>query len=238
MSVLQDNVLDFFYPRYTECLYCEAVMDRNREKFLCENCQGRLLKISYACKRCSYPLATPNMDYCNQCIGLETSLDRFYAGYLFDDVSRSVIYNYKYNHKNYYCEFYASLILEVIENNYKNETIEAIAIVPSTKKRKKIRGFDHVLEIAKIVSKKSNIPIYDLLIRNIQNNPQAKLGKNERALQIKNVFSLKKIKIMPKTVLLVDDIYTTGSTLEECATLLKRSNMRVIGAVMFRTIRS
>ena len=109
--------------------------------------------------------------------------------------------------------------------------------VPLEKRKLKWRGFNQSEEIGKEISKFLNIPlINDILFKIKETLPQVELSEKEREENIKGVFIIRnRKKISGKKILLVDDVYTTGSTMKECAQLLKKAGAKeVIGIVIAR----
>jgi ComF family protein len=109
--------------------------------------------------------------------------------------------------------------------------------VPLGKRRLKWRGFKQAEELAKELSSFLKIPLVsDCLIKIKETLPQVELSEKEREENIKGVFKIKNDeKILGKKILLVDDVYTTGSTMKECARILKRAGAKeIIGIVIAR----
>ena len=107
---------------------------------------------------------------------------------------------------------------------------DIIIPVPISKKRKKERGYNQSLLIARKISSKEKIKLGDKVISKVKNNnTQSKLNKEERAENVKNVYKITKDKeIINKNILLIDDIYTTGATLNECSRMLKQAGAKKI----------
>ncbi|MGB9755808.1 MAG: ComF family protein [Desulfurella sp.] len=103
---------------------------------------------------------------------------------------------------------------------------EALVAVPMYKKDLQIRGYNQSVIIAKILSKISKVPVaYDLIEKVKQTKPQVGLKRQERLNNLKNVFVLNKKAKTLKKVLIVDDVVTTSSTINECAKLLLDVNI-------------
>ena len=116
------------------------------------------------------------------------------------------------------------------EPDFSNFSLMAIPLWP---KRLKWRGFNQSAEISKELSKKLNIPlISDCLIKTKETIAQVKLSKEERERNIKGAFFCKnKAEILNKKILLLDDIYTTGATMEEAASILLQSGAKGIWGI-------
>ena len=110
------------------------------------------------------------------------------------------------------------------------KTCDTIIPIPISKKRNKERGYNQSLLIAKELSKKLRIPVSSKCLYKIKNTiEQSKLNKSEREKNIQNVYELKNKEVLNnKTVLLIDDIYTTGNTVNEASKILKNANIKSI----------
>lgn len=108
---------------------------------------------------------------------------------------------------------------------------DMIISVPVSRKRKKERGYNQSELIAKEISKKLNMEYAkDVLYKTKNTIAQSKLNKEEREENAKGVYEIKNLnKITGKKILLIDDIYTTGSTVNECSKILKQANPKKIG---------
>ena len=117
---------------------------------------------------------------------------------------------------------------------YTNDFI--IIPVPLSQKRLKWRGFNQAEEIAKNLSIYLEIPILNnILIKNKDTTFQSKLSNEERKINLLNTFNCNE-NMENKKILLVDDIYTTGSTMEECSKVLKQSKAKeIIGITIAKT---
>lgn len=101
--------------------------------------------------------------------------------------------------------------------------------VPVHKKKRRQRGYNQALELAKVLAKELELPLCpDMLVRNRYTAPQKELNNLERANNIKMSMSVGRIYTQYKNILIVDDIYTTGVTIDVCASLLKSAGARNI----------
>ena len=149
-------------------------------------------------------------------------------------IIRENILKYKFQEKSYLYKTFVNFLTknDKIFENIKN--YDTIIAVPISSKRKKQRGYNQSFLIAKELAKRANLEIVnDCLFKTKNVIEQSKLTKEERIENIKNVYSLKNgYKIENKKVLLFDDIYTTGSTVNECCKMLKKANPRKIGVLV------
>lgn len=186
---------------------------------MCENCKSQIDKITIS-KINNY----------------ENKTDKFFNkhGYIFkyEGQIRKLLIDYKFNDKPYLYKTFASIILsnkKIVDfiNNY-----EIIIPVPIHKKRLNHRGYNQSELLAKEISRKlRNIQFLNKLLIKTENNvAQSTLTKEDRVLNVKNIYKVQNSNLIKeKTILLLDDIYTTGNTVNECSRLLKENGAREIG---------
>lgn len=166
----------------------------------------------------------------------ENNADKIFNkhGYLFKygGQIRKLLIDYKFNNKPYLYKTFSNIILndkKIIDfiNNY-----EMIIPVPIHKKRLNSRGYNQSELLAREISKKmKDIQfINNVLIKTKNNVAQSTLSKEERILNVKDIYEIQNNNIIKeKSIILVDDIYTTGSTVNECSRILKENGAREIG---------
>ena len=153
--------------------------------------------------------------------------------YLFkyEGIIRDKLISYKFDEKSYLYDCFVKIILNDENACRKIKSYDIILPVPISKKRYKQRGYNQSELIAKKIAKELKIDYEKKCLYKIKDvTQQSKLSKNERKINIKDVYICKhKEKIERKNVLIVDDIYTTGSTVNECSKVLKKLNINKIG---------
>lgn len=195
---------------------------------------GKICK-DYICNKCIIKLSKYEITN-NDIIKIRKQdkyFDELYSIFKYEDIIRDTLIKYKFQSKPYLYKTFAKIIL-------KNEKIcgflkkyDIIIPVPISKKRKHERGYNQTQLIAKDISKILNINLgNNILIKAIDTNPQSELNKKERMVNIKNVFEIVDYKtIKNMKILIFDDIYTTGSTTNECARILKEAGAEKIGVL-------
>lgn len=148
----------------------------------------------------------------------------------YDGLIRNLILKYKFNEKPY---LYRSFIkfFEIYQKKYAQfDFYDIIVPVPISKKRLKTRGYNQSYLIAKEISKILNIKLEnDILAKQKDNIAQSTLNKSEREENVKCVYKLvNENKVKNKKILLIDDIYTTGSTVNECSKILTNAGAEKI----------
>lgn len=149
-----------------------------------------------------------------------------YEGYI-----RNTIINYKFNDKSYIYKTFSNYILKNEKFIEKIKSYDIIMPVPISRNRKKERGYNQSTLIARDISNKLNIKLDERSIyKKINIVPQSTLNKEQREKNIKDAYGIINLKnIQNKKVLIFDDIYTTGSTANECSKILITNGAKEIG---------
>ena len=219
---------------YPVCDCCNNVVKKKRFG-LCEKCFYSVTHTSYEarCKYCSYPLASGS-NVCGRCFKEARDFDRGFFLFPYNDCGRSLIHSIKFRDKIEYLR-----VMECFEKDIsvflKSCGIEVITYVPSSLYHYLSRGYTVPREIAKILSKSFSIPYKKLVFTR---RPFKKLLSKTRSVSqrrsiVKDFFRVKS-KNRFKNVLLIDDVFTTGTTINTIAKLLKKEG--VAERVFFLTL--
>ena len=228
LSSLKDSLLNIFYPKF--CFGC------SREgNYLCDDCLGTLGISEYRYCLCEEPLRIPEGGKCARCQPRKFNGLYFSLPYK-NPLVRKLIHQLKYEPfvKDLSKEL-ARLIITSFSLMEKNNSFSdyILTFVPLHEKRQRERGFNQAEEIAKELSRILEIPLIDSLTRTRETLSQVDLSEVERKYNIKDAFLAKdKNKIKGQKILLVDDVYTTGSTMEECAFILKSAGAKEVWGVV------
>lgn len=143
----------------------------------------------------------------------------------YEGMVRQLLLAYKFHEKSYIYVCFVNFILKNEKIFEKLQSYDTIIPVPISKKRMKERGYNQSLLIAKNLSKELNISLQvNCLLKTRNIIEQSKLNKEQRKDNIQNVYELKNGEILNnKRILLIDDIYTTGSTVNECSKILQQA---------------
>ena len=151
--------------------------------------------------------------------------------FLYQGIIRRIILKYKFQEESYLYKTFVNFLLKN-ENFFENiEKYDTIVPVPISRKRLKSRGYNQSELIAKEIAYNSNLALETECLYKVRNIvEQSKLNKEERLKNIQGVYELvSKEKLYKKKILLIDDIFTTGSTVNECAKVLRNAFPRKIG---------
>ena len=139
---------------------------------------------------------------------------------MYSDVAMNVVKRFKYKSKKYYAKYIAEMMAE---NKKYFENVDYLTFVPIGAKRRKERGFNQAEEMAKHIGEILNIPVIDTLEKLGSERHQAGLTQKERRENLSGTITLKScenLDLKDKAIMIIDDVFTTGSTLSECARVI------------------
>ena len=212
--------LDMLYPGRCPVCHDIAVPGGSR---ICNVCREKLKPITGPrCFRCSKPLKREEQEYCKDC--RKTRLfDQGIGIFPYGSVLQESLFKLKYGKRQEYGSFYGQIAAVYSREIIRNWGVEIIIPIPLHRKRMEKRGYNQAELIAEALGKTLCIPVDSRLMkRKVNTRPQKELDYRERKQNMKNAFFLKG-ENRYRRILLVDDIYTTGSTIEAAAELLKRN---------------
>ena len=164
----------------------------------------------------------------------ESDFQELISIFPYEGIVRQLLLAYKFDEKPYMYVCFVNFILKNKKIFKKLQSYDTIIPVPISKKRMKERGYNQSLLIAKKLSKDVIIDLQTNCLFKTKNIiEQSKLNKEQRKQNIQNVYELKNREIINnKQILLIDDIYTTGSTVKECARVLQQANPKRIDVLV------
>ncbi len=226
-------VLDLLYPAKPKCDICGRVGGANP----CDICMASLDCLQgVTCLHCGKQLNEQySKSVCPDCRAATFHYDRAYSCFAYSGMGKELIYKFKYEGKIRL----SKIIADLMEERLRNEglPIDAIVPVPIHGNKLKARGFNQSYIIARELGERLRKPVLDCLVRTKETKEQYNLDKTRRYLNIVNAFSVKLFynNDKYKSILLVDDIYTTGSTVNECSKVLKESGARNVYVITAAT---
>lgn len=224
---LREIFLDTLYPR--RCPVCDdIVMPKGR--LICEKCQKKLSYVCQPiCKKCGKEVIGEQAEYCPDCLRHPRSFDHGLALLNYNEAARHSMAKIKYNNKRQYLDFYADAISRRFGKLLLRMKADALVPVPIHPSRRRKRGFNQAEELADRIGKQLGIPVCsDLLVRTRKTLPQKELNPAERLKNLEQAFQVQRMVGDIQRVILVDDIYTTGSTAEACTRALCQAGVRQV----------
>ena len=223
-EVLQDLV----YP--PRCAICDGVLDGSEKKAgICTDCRGKLRYIwEPRCFKCGGPLTEDTEEYCRNCKGRKHFYDRGFALYEYSSV-RQAVYRFKYAGRREYARFFGREMALHMRRELRAWQPQALIPVPLYAGKERSRGYNQATALAEVISSYSGIPVRTDLVRRIRmTRPMKELNARERAANIKNAFLISQDVVKLEVVMLIDDIYTTGTTVDEIARGLRACGVKHI----------
>ena len=204
-------------------------------EYLCDGCEGKIVRIvSPFCQTCSEPFeGSINSAFsCANCAHRTIYFDAAVAAYRGRGIVRDVIHEFKYNRQMHLRHLVARWLRAALDDKrLADHTFDVTVPVPLHPARQRERGFNQASLIAELLSAQTSIPCRSLLKRIRYTTTQTALDRSQRMENLHNAFRLRKnADVRGLRVLLVDDVLTTGSTLSECARVLKRAGATSVRA--------
>ena len=148
------------------------------------------------------------------------------AVFVYQGEIRQSMYRFKYSNKREYADFYAKEAVRIYGDWIRRKQIEAIVPVPMYRWKEKGRGYNQAAVFAQTLGEKMNLPVEKRMVKRIRNTtPQKELNDVERKINLKKAFQLVPNIVKYRKILIVDDIYTTGSTIDAVAEVLLQAGV-------------
>ncbi len=223
-----EYLMALLYPRNITCVVCNEESDDE----LCDTCKGSIqFNISPTCEACGRMIFNNDYPICLNCRQLDRAFDRGISVVTYDDYIKKLLFNLKYYEKKYIAHMMATYILrELIKLDIDIE-FDYIVPVPLHKSRQDKRGFNQAELISKFLSELSGVPINTSLKRVKATKPLNKLTRDERVTILQDAFEVN--GYIKGNIILVDDIFTTGTTINSCSMKLKEKGVETIVIATF-----
>jgi predicted amidophosphoribosyltransferase len=204
----------------SRCAVCDAPGPA-----LCARCDARLVRIALpVCERCGCPGAWP-VRRCVECTGRRLAFARARSALVYEARARRLVSAWKERGRRDLAPLLAAIVAEVLAR----PDVEAITFVPGDRERGRERGHVPAARLAEALGSVWGLPVEPLLARTGPSTRQAALPRAERGANVRHAFRPRDGS--PRTVALVDDVYTTGATVAACATELRRAGARRVEVV-------
>ncbi len=216
VSMVGEGPLAVLFP--PRCLLCERPTSRLR--VLCDDCMVSLPRLTGPrCAKCQEPLEDPSLDLCRACGTRRRWFDRAVSIGPYDGAWGELIRALKFEREPAVARFLSERMAEFFVRERPFRDIDVITYVPMRRRALRKRGFNQARLLARGLARRVHLPMQKLLSKVRETSPQARLSARERRDNLRAAF--RPITSIRGKVLLVDDIFTTGSTVEECAHALK-----------------
>jgi ComF family protein len=237
------SFLNLIFP--TVCLACGEILPNYDEELyglpVCSPCKSRvnLLK-GPCCSLCSTPFKSPVAisHLCPRCEERRPYFDRLLAPFLYEGILRDVVARFKYGRTGKEGKALGQVMGRFLKESYLQREGALMVPIPLHPRREMERGFNQTSILAKGIRDCLPVTMAEgVLVRTVDTKSQTGMGQREREANVRGAFEVRyKVRVKGKEVILVDDVATTGSTLNEASRVLKRAGAkRVICLVLART---
>ncbi len=207
------------------CAVCDDVTD-NRDVGICRECAEKIVYIkSPFCLKCGKQLGEESREYCEDCIRKKHFYIQGTALYEYGSMADS-LFRFKYAFRAEYARFYGRELWEKRGKWLMSLRADALVPVPVHPSRKRKRGYNQASLIARELSGLSGIPVNEeLIVRTKRTRAQKELSERQRQNNLKKAFKILQNDVKLNTIVIIDDIYTTGSTIDAMAELLLQAGV-------------
>jgi ComF family protein len=237
-----NDVSDVIFP--PQCLGCGEILHPHSRQLFCPDCNEKIKFITgNLCPVCGtiFPDSPAPSHLCGNCLENKTYFSCARAVVSYETIILHAIHQFKYGNNISVGALLASFMADFSFPDVDFTDYSLIIPVPLHIKRLRQRGFNQSLILAKALTKKWQIPVnFSLLKRHKFTETQTGMNKTERKQNIKGAFEVRdKKNIADKNVILIDDVYTTGATINECAkTMIKAGAQKVTVLTLARVLQS
>ena len=232
-----EGVLGLLYPR--NCVSCEIPLSADGRRWLCEACEARLHRIEPPfCEVCgqTYEGVINSFFRCGNCNDLDIGFDFAMGAYRNEGLARELIHRFKYQREHHLCAPLGHLLADVLEEERIAASLAEgeswlVVPVPLHRRRLREREYNQATELSRVLNRLAAargiaMPVVNALCRTRYTRRQASLDRADRLTNLKGAFALTKSDrlrrlVEGQSVLLVDDVLTTGATASECARILR-----------------
>ncbi|MCM1144244.1 MAG: ComF family protein [Blautia sp.] len=219
-------LLDFIYPR--RCPVCDKAV-KPFGSLICEGCKEKIkyIKAPY-CQKCGKELKDKRALFCHDCMQREHVYDKGMALFAYPSVASS-IFRFKYKNRKEYAAYYGERMASILGERILALQPDALIPVPIHSSKKRVRGYNQAEALARELGGRLNILVETkLIVRTRKTIPMKDLSAQERQNNLKKAFKIRDNDVKLNTVIIIDDIYTTGSTIDAMARELRGVGVRHI----------
>ena len=226
-----DAVGNLLFP--IRCPVCDKPVPYHRIKAgICTDCYKNLPVIGeHVCYKCGRQLTDERKEWCEDCVKRRQGhyYERGMVLCSYDDVMRESIYRLKYGQRKEYADIYGRLMARRFGDALQKLSVNSIVPVPLHPKRKRERGYNQAALLAETIGKACGIPVYADYISRVRNTPPLKsMTPDQRQNNLKKAFKIRRNDVKLGVTIVIDDIYTTGSTIDAVAeALMEAGALRV-----------
>lgn len=230
LLMCREQFLPILFPRH--CPLCGRILPFGKQ--ICISCSLDLPWIDEpVCFHCGKPVPSPEQELCYDCRSFSKSFHHGRALFIYNEKTRPAMIQFKYHNRRVLSSFFIQAALSQHQNTLRSWGIQAIVPVPIHPHKQKERGYNQAGLLARDLALALHLPFYpNLLLRQMDTLPQKNFSPQARLSNMQHAFVLnprfRQTARLLHTVLLIDDIYTTGATMEACSRVLLQSGVQEV----------
>ncbi len=225
LPVLWEGLMDLLYPEGINCYLCGDKIRGQHTYGVCPVCRKEFIFVGEkSCSMCGKQLDRAGL--CSDCRSFRHYFDRAYSLCVYDGKVKEWIYSFKYAGRSYLARPFGRMMAERIKEIGMDRWVDCVVPVPLHRKKQRQRGYNQSRLLADVISRELGMgKARDLLKRIRETPPLSGLTRLQRMETMEGAFYMNGKEAAVKNVLLIDDIYTTGSTVNQCARALKEGGL-------------
>jgi len=225
---------DLIFPR--RCPFCDELLPFGG-RLVCSRCEPLLPRTGRNyCLKCGRQLKEGTDEYCPSCRKVSHAFDEGRSLFVYDDRVRRSLAAFKYKNRREYADYYSEELYRKFGTYIRSKRPDALIPVPVSPLRRRRRGYNQAELLAEKLGKLCKIPVKkDLILRVRETTALKELGRRQRQKNLKKAFKIRGNVVELKTIMVIDDIYTTGSTMDEISSVFREAGVR---HVFFLTVAS
>lgn len=235
LQLIKESVAELLFPPL--CGFCDRPIKRHGLT-CCPECQRQLRSIpAAACGTCGIPLSAftaADLQICGRCLSTPPPYQTARYGYYYETSLRQGILRFKYAGHLHLADLLGGLLIEEFRRHYEGQPMDLIVPVPIHSRRIVHRGFNQSVVLSERLAAATGLPVErKLLVKTKDTPPQATLGRTERLKNLAGSFSVRHAeRLRDKSILLVDDVATTGSTITEASKTIMKAGAGKISVLV------
>lgn len=221
-----ETAITLLFPR--RCPVCDEPV-KPWNALVCEECAPKFDYVKPPrCLKCGKHIGNSEKEYCGDCASQGHLYDCGRALFSYRSVSDSIA-RFKYHGRREYAAYYASCMADVLGPFIRACRAEALVPVPLHKSRLKVRGYNQAQVLAEALSALTGIPVRSDLIKRVEKTaPMKDLSAAERQNNLKRAFKILRNDVKLSIIIIIDDIYTTGSTIDAMSREFRKAGVERI----------
>jgi ComF family protein len=229
------RTVSLIYPR--NCQFCAASLPETEPGVICGECLGKKVRWIEPpfCQQCALPFSGKITDtfVCGYCRDLRFHFERTVCACRAEGLVRDSIHRFKYNREMYFGPHLAEWLLHAARQWIEWREVDAIVPVPLHPRKKREREFNQAEHLANALSHAFGMPVLTGQLRRVKDTvTQTALDAGGRAANLRGAFALRQTAaVAGKRLVLVDDVFTTGATMDSCAKVLRVAGAQRVMAV-------